>query len=135
LRDQVLSRISCITLIAVGLSVSAFLLWRHTQLAGTPPGGQGDVCSAIFGLACDQTLRSPTAIQLGLPLAGWGIVYYGTLVSLLLLGWFLGQPFDLAAALAALALASVAALLSIVLFGLMVSGQVAFCPLCACCRA
>ena len=85
----------------------------------------------MFGLGCDQTLRSPAAIQLGLPLAGWGVVYYGTLAALLLLGRFVGQPFELAAAIAALALTAAAAILSIVLFGLMVSGQAAFCPLCA----
>ena len=70
-------------------------------------------------------------MQLGLPLAGWGVVYYGTLISLLLLGWFVGQPFELAAAVAALVLSAVAALLSVVLFGLMVGSQTAFCPLCA----
>ena len=45
------------------------------------------------GRGYDEALQSPLAFQLGLPLAGWGLVYYGTLASLLLLGWTIGESF------------------------------------------
>ena len=65
-----------------------------------------DICSALFGTGCDETLQSRTAVQLGLPLAGWGLIYYGTLASLLLLGWAMGDAFQFEASLTACLLAT-----------------------------
>jgi uncharacterized membrane protein len=111
--------------------VSGYLLWRHFILAGLSAHSGSDFCSALFGTGCDDALRSPLAVQLGLPLAGWGLVYYGTLACLLLLGWSLGDTFQFEATVSALLLALAAALGSVALFVSMVSGLAPFCPLCA----
>ena len=74
-----------VLLIALGVLVSGHLLLRHFALADLSSQTGTDFCSALFGTGCDDALRSPLAVQLGLPLAGWGLVYYGTLVALLLL--------------------------------------------------
>jgi len=124
-------RLLCLVLIALGLAVSGYLLFRHFALAGAMAQLPADFCSALFGAGCDKTLQSPLAVQLGLPLAGWGLVYYGTLACLLLLGWGVGEGFRFEATTAALLLAVVGALGSIALFVTMVTGLAPFCPLCA----
>ncbi len=121
----------CLILISIGTLISGYLLLRHFELADLSMQSSTDFCSALFGAGCDDALRSPIAVQLGLPLAGWGLVYYGTLVSLLLLGWILGDTFWHDAVTAALITAFFAALGSALLFITMVSGLSPFCPLCA----
>lgn len=118
-------------LIGLGLAISGYLFWRHLLLAGSAPQTETDFCSALFGTGCDDALRSPLAVQLGIPLAGWGLVYYGTLCALLLLGRVLGETFRFDAMTAALLLAGAAAVGSIALFAMMVTGRSPFCPLCA----
>jgi len=124
-------RYLCLILIALGLAISGYLLHRHFGLVDLSAQGGTDFCSALFGTGCDDALRSPLAIQLGLPLAGWGLVYYGTLASLLLLGWTVGETFRFEAIAAALLLALAAALGSVALFVAMVTDLSPFCPLCA----
>ncbi len=118
-------------LIALAMTVSGYLLHRHFALTGPPAQSGTDFCSAVFGVGCDKALRSPLAVQLGLPLAGWGLVYHGTLAALLLLGWTVGDSFRFEATTAALLLALAAALGSIALFVAMLTPLAPFCPLCA----
>jgi uncharacterized membrane protein len=92
-------------LICLGLLACADLTSRYIQLATDANQPGKDLCSAVFGTGCDETLRSPLARQLGLPVAGWGIVYYAVLASLLLTGWLIGPPFQSQAGVAALFLA------------------------------
>lgn len=66
-----------------------------------------------------------------LPLAGWGLVYYGTLVTLLLLARILGEAFHFEAMTAALLLALAGAAGGVALFVAMVTDLSPFCPLCA----
>ena len=120
-----------LTLIGLALVTSAYLLYRYFALSDLSTQLGTDFCSAVFGMSCDDALQSPLAVQLGLPLAGWGLVYYGTLASLLLLGWTIGESFRFEATTAALLLALAAALGSIALFVAMVTGLSPFCPLCA----
>jgi uncharacterized membrane protein/predicted DsbA family dithiol-disulfide isomerase len=131
LLEIALVRSICLILIGLGLTISGYLLLRHFALADLSAQSGTDFCSALFGISCDDTLRSPMAVQLGLPLAGWGLVYYGTLASLLLLGWTMGETFRFEAITAALLLALGAALGSIALFVAMVTDLSPFCPLCA----
>jgi protein-disulfide isomerase/uncharacterized membrane protein len=118
-------------LVVAGLAVSGYLLYRHLALANPLAQTGSDFCSAFFGTGCDDALRSPLAVQLGLPLAGWGLVYYGTLVALLLLSRLLGPSFRFEAMTAALLLALGGAVGSIALFTAMVTSVSPFCPLCA----
>lgn len=120
-----------LTLILIGITISGYLLYRHFVIARLSSQGGTDFCSALFGKGCDDALRSPLAVQLGLPLAGWGLVYYGALVSLLLLGRILGEGFRFEAMTATLLLALAAAIGSVALFVAMVTGASPFCPLCA----
>ncbi|MFV1967635.1 MAG: vitamin K epoxide reductase family protein [Pirellulaceae bacterium] len=122
-------RLLCLTLIGFGLLASGYLLSRHEASLRSEPLGF-DVCSALFGAGCDDALNSPIAEQFGLPLAAWGVVYYGTLASLLLLGWWIGDPFRVESSLAALLLSLAAAVISIVLAGAMLSGASPVCPFC-----
>lgn len=131
LEIALLVRAICLILIGLGLTVSGYLLLRHFALTDLSAQTGTDFCSALFGTGCDDALRSPLAVQLGLPLAGWGLVYYGTLTSLLLLGWTVGETFRFEAMTAALLLALGTALGSIALFVTMVTDLSPFCPLCA----
>ena len=124
-------KLLALALIALGLTISGYLLFRHFTLADLSAQTGTDFCSAIFGRDCDDALRSPLAIQLGLPLAGWGLVYYGTLVSLLLLAWTIGDGFRAEAMTGALVLALGAAVGSIALFVAMSTDLSPFCPMCA----
>ena len=131
LETGLLVRLICLTLIGLGLTVSGYLLLRHCALADLSAQSGTDFCSALFGTSCDDALRSPLAVQLGLPLAGWGLVYYGTLASLLLLGWTVGETFRFEATTVAFLLALAAAFGSVVLFVVMVTDLSPFCPMCA----
>ena len=124
-------RFLCLTLIALGLAVSGYLLSRHLALATAGASDGVDVCSALFGTGCDAALRSALSIQFGIPLAGWGVVYYTSLAVFLLLAWLLGKSFKFEATLAALVLSVVAALVGVGLVVTMLAGQSPFCPLCA----
>jgi uncharacterized membrane protein len=130
LEIALLVRSICLILIGLGLTISGYLLLRHFALVDLSAQSGTDFCSALFGTSCDDALRAPLAVQLGLPLAGWGLVYYGTLASLLLLGWTIGETFRFEAIAAALLLALAAALASIALFVAMVTDLSPFCPLC-----
>ena len=118
-------------LVALGLVVSVYLLWRYIVLTDNWSNGGVDVCSTLFGVGCDAVLRSPASFQLGLPLAGWGLVYYGALATLLLLARFLGEAFEFEAHFAALLLALLAFFLTLALAGTVLTGKAPFCPLCA----
>ena len=121
------SRFSCLALVALGGCISGYLLYHHFV---PQEAWDASICSALLGTSCAETLRSPWAEQLGLPLAGWGLVYYGTLAALLLLGWCVGPEFHFEAALGALLLGLCGAAISLLLVGVMVGGMAALCPLC-----
>jgi uncharacterized membrane protein len=117
-------------LIATGLALSVSLLWRGFVLVSEKGVSGEDVCSTMFGTSCDATLLNPLSHQLGLPLAGWGIVYFATLSALLLLAWAVGEAFAKEAILAAFTLSVIGVCTSLVLAGMMFFGSVPLCPMC-----
>ena len=121
----------CFALIAVGLAISIYHLWRIEVLAGQRAGRTTDACLALFGAGCDSLLTNPVSIQFGLPVAGWGLIYYATLAVFLLLGRLLRETFEFEARFAALLLSLAALIGSGVLAGMMFRGLIPFCPLCA----
>ena len=125
------AKIISLILTGLGLAISIYLVWRHTVLIGDWPGGRSDVCTALFGMGCDAALRSPASFQFGLPLAGWGLIYYATLVTFRLLARFLGETFEFEANFAAFLLSLPAFFISVALSGMMLTGNVPFCPFCA----
>lgn len=124
------SKLICVILIGLGFIISAYLLYYHIVFIGAETAKGIDICSALFGTGCEETLRSPAAVQLGIPLAGWGVVYYITLATLLILGSLLRGSFEFQATLVALVLSLVACLGSIALLVMMLSNLAPFCPLC-----
>jgi protein-disulfide isomerase/uncharacterized membrane protein len=116
-------------LIVLGLAVSGYLLERRFALMGGA-AGRG-VCSTALGLDCDAALTGPTSTFAGLPLAGWGVVYFGTLAAVLLVGGVLGAATSAIAARAALAASLVGAAVAAALLARMSFGGAPFCPLCA----
>ena len=106
------ARVAALLLIGSGGGLSAYLLTRSFALlsgaADTP-----DACSAVFGAGCDAVLRGGSSWVLGIPLAGWGLVYFAALACLVLLGWFLRDAFERESAVAALLLATAGGLVSI----------------------
>lgn len=122
-------RIVAFALVVLGMADSAYLLARHFALAG---GGSElfDICKAVFGGDCDAAISGDLAVQLGIPLAGWGVVYFAVLGVTLLLAYLLGETFIAVGTLAALALATLAAALGLLLSAVMLSPAAAFCPLC-----
>jgi protein-disulfide isomerase/uncharacterized membrane protein len=116
-------------LILIGIACSAYLLLRHFAITNNNTE-LFDICDAIFGTGCDSTIRSDWAVQLGIPLAGWGIIHFVTTAAALMLALFLATAFKAEGTLVALFLCIVAAALGIVLTAMMLVGEVAVCPLC-----
>ena len=110
-------------LVTVGSGVSVYLL--ADSAAETIP-----ICSAVFGADCDETLLSPTSWQLGLPLAGWGVIYFGILATLLILRWSLSTDFERETSLATVGMATGGVIISCVLMVTILGGSEPFCPLC-----
>lgn len=132
--DQLASalRYLCIApiLIALGLIFSGYLLARTFLILAEATLGKIDFCAKVLGSSCDSILASSDSWKLGIPLAGWGVVYYLTLGSLLLLGRLLGSAFDSEAKSAALGLTVVGACMSVFLGLEMLLGWVPVCQLC-----
>jgi len=123
-------RLLYIALILLGLVVSGYLLFRGLALLSISVPGTIDLCSELLGAGCDEALLSASSKFLGMPLAGWGVVYYITLLGLLILGGLLREDFDLEATVGSMTLAVIGACVSIFLLVNIVAGWVPFCPLC-----
>ena len=117
-------------LVAAGAATCGHLLLRHIQLFSEAEAASRDVCSAVFGRGCDAALESPLATQLGLPLAGWGLVFYGVLAALVVMGRAIGAAFERDALVATTALAAAGAIASLALAAAMAAGLAPLCPLC-----
>ena len=119
-----------VLLLVLGTVVCGYLLMRHWAIAGSSVSTT-DFCGLVFGTSCDETLQSSSSVWLGMPLAGWGLVFYSTVTALLVLGWSLGEDFQPTAIVAAWLLTLVAAILGIALMGAMLLEGKTLCPLCA----
>lgn len=84
-------RIVIPALLFLGLLVSGYLLIHHLHLV-SGQAGRSDLCSTVFGRGCNSALTSPFSSILGIPLGGWGLVYF-TVLSLLYFfsRWFPGS--------------------------------------------
>jgi len=123
------AKILCIVFLLVGLLVSGHLLFRSIALVEGAAEG-GDVCSTVFGTGCDATLKDPFSEQFGIPLAGWGVIYFATILVLLLLGSILDESFRVTATAAASLLALLGAVASVGLIVSLLLGLFPLCPLC-----
>ena len=124
-----LASILAVTGLVAGLGASWVLLARALDLMADTASAS-DVCSAVFGGGCDEALLDPASMVLGLPLAGWGILYFGGVLLLLLLGSFLDDTFRRGTRAGAGAILVLGAVASVWLLGLFARGEVVVCPLC-----
>ncbi len=91
-------RVLTLGLIVLNWVLCAYLAFRSTQLKGGKSSA-ADLCKGVFGTTCDRILSTSFSWQLGYPLTGWGLVYFG----------FLGLLFSLRKPLADWAVLFVAA--------------------------
>jgi len=117
-------------LVAFGTAAAAYLLARTFAL--NAPGGHAgpDICSTLFAAGCDRSLVDERAWILGIPLAGWGVVYFAAVGALLALARFVEGAFESPALIvaSALALAGAGAGLSLTLGARL--GGAPVCPMC-----
>ncbi|MGI6459405.1 MAG: thioredoxin domain-containing protein [Candidatus Hydrogenedentales bacterium] len=129
-RMHAAARSAPVALTLLGLLVSGYLFGRTLTLLMSQDPDAFDVCSAVFGTGCDKTLVSDTSWVLGIPLAGWGLVYYGALLMLFLMARALGDEFAPQSLTAALLVSVAGVAGSLVLATLLLGGWAPFCPLC-----
>lgn len=65
-------------LIVLNWVLCAYLSFRSTQLKGEKVNIP-DLCKTVFGSTCDRALSTTISWQLGYPLTGWGLTYFGLL--------------------------------------------------------
>jgi protein-disulfide isomerase/uncharacterized membrane protein len=119
-----------IALASAGVAASAYLLARTFALLTPARHPVLDVCSALFSTSCDGTLADPRSWVLGIPLAGWGLVYFATVAAALALARFVAGAFERPALIAASALALAGGVLGVALtLGAWWGGE-PICPMC-----
>lgn len=128
-RIRIYWRLAAFILVFLGLGASVYLLVRYFAIS-TGDAELFDVCRAFFGGDCDAAIRSGFGVQLGIPLAGWGVVHFVVVAVALLLSIVLGESFHTEATLAALFFCTVAAVCGIILTAVMLSGATNLCSLC-----
>ena len=117
-------------LTGLGMALSGYLLARTFALIAPAGHVSPDLCSALFTASCDATLSNGRAWVLGIPLAGWGLVYFSMLAALLALARFIAGAFKAHALLAASALAAVGLGCGLVLTAGVLLRSEPLCPLC-----
>jgi len=112
----------------VGGALALILLGKHY---GVPLLGEAALSACGVGEGCDIVAQSIYSVFMGLPLAAWGLFFYGSLLALLAPSLFDtenegGTP----GRAAAFYLVAVALVLDLVLFGLQLAVIKAFCKFC-----
>ena len=112
------------------MAASAYLLARTFALVAPAGHVSPDLCSTLFSASCDATLADPHAWVMGIPLAGWGLVYFSMLATLLALARFVGGAFRAHALLSGSALAFAGFGCGLALMADTVMAHKPVCPLC-----
>jgi protein-disulfide isomerase/uncharacterized membrane protein len=114
----------------IGLIISGYLYLRLLILLDTSVSGGIDFCSELFTLGCDEALKSEFGNFIGLPLSGWGIVYYVTILIISLLGELLTETFKETAIDLLLFVTGITAVISLGFITAFILNLIPFCPLC-----
>jgi protein-disulfide isomerase/uncharacterized membrane protein len=111
-----------------GGALSLVLLSKHY---GIPLLGEAALAACGEGGGCDIVAQSAYAVFAGLPLAAWGVFFYGSLLALLTPSLFATseESHDEAASLGFF-LVALAVLIDLILFGLQLAVIKAFCRFC-----
>jgi protein-disulfide isomerase/uncharacterized membrane protein len=118
------------TLTLFGLASSVYLFRRHIKLLREQIDNVTNICSTVFGSSCDATLQNANADFLGLPWAGWGIIYFSATLTFLLLQYFLKQDFNKVSNIALIGIAGIGSIISIILIRMMLMEKFPFCTYC-----
>lgn len=119
----------CIALVATGAVLSGYLSYRTIAIASDSLEGKFDACSALFSSSCDETLDSASSWLMGIPLAGWGLMYFAAVGTLLALVFALREAFE-RVALVAILVMNVGAVGAGAWLSAQFLGDTPFCPLC-----
>jgi protein-disulfide isomerase len=117
------------TLVVIGLLSSLYLLRLHFAMSDGADRGF-DVCSVLFGGACDAALLSSLSMLWSIPLAGWGVIYYALQTGLLLHTRYLRHGLDFDASSLIWLLSVAAGMAGIALLSVMLLEPALFCPVC-----
>ncbi|MCF3108233.1 DsbA family protein [Niabella sp. CC-SYL272] len=121
---KMLPKTAVVVLILLGVIICRYLFYKHLNLAGP------DVCSAVFGNSCNAALSGSFAEVLGLPLGGWGLLYYFILGVFFLVPWVFGKEFLTGSRFFIFVLSLCSVLAGLFYTGLMLWRPALFCPLC-----
>ncbi len=122
-------RFALFALLTLGLLISSYLFYIHFVLSNHLRG-KVDICSAVFGSGCDGAVMSSICTEMGLPLAGWGIIYYVLMILLLLLPSFPVQTYKANTLLPVFTLSFIGSLVGIGFLTIMFLNHNLFCPFC-----
>ncbi len=119
---------SSLLLCLVGGALALILLGKHYGVAVL---GEAALAACGVGEGCDIVSQSAYSVFAGLPLAAWGLFFYGALLALLAPTLFDSENAAATPArAAAFSLVAVAVVLDFVLFGLQLVVIKAFCKFC-----
>lgn len=120
--------VASLLLCLVGGALALILLGKHY---GVPLLGEAALAACGVGEGCDIVAQSTYSVFLGLPLAAWGVLFYGSLLALLTPSLFApAEERHNEAASLGFYLVAVALLIDFVLFGLQLAVIKAFCKFC-----
>lgn len=115
-----------LALSVAGLTVSALLARLHAQAHG----GATSFCALSETVNCDRVALSPFSVQLGLPIAVWGVLGYALMAGLAASGLARRRPESTWPAGLLLLLSAAAAVASVTLAVVSKVAIGAWCPLC-----
>jgi protein-disulfide isomerase/uncharacterized membrane protein len=123
--------LAAILLMCVGAATSG-VLWFHHHGELRARAFASRVCgeSGTGPTACDTVNQSGYSTVGGIPLAVFGLLFYGSTLSLLLLGMFAAPPLAREAATIAFWLVAAALAIDVVLLGVQVFALRTYCRLC-----
>lgn len=120
--------VASLLLCLVGGALALILLGKHYGVALL---GEAALAACGVGEGCDIVAQSAYSVFAGLPLAAWGLFFYGALLALLAPSMFDSENAAVTPArAAAFYLVALAVALDVVLFGLQLSIIKAFCKFC-----
>jgi protein-disulfide isomerase/uncharacterized membrane protein len=127
-----ISRLRLMLLVAVAVvnaGLSGLLLMQHHG-EGRAVAALSQVCGQGAESGCDKVAQSRFSQMWGMPLGGYGVMFYGSLAIVLLLALLAGPEMRAAAGALALLALTLALAVDVALFGIQLVAIRAFCKVC-----
>lgn len=116
-------------LLFIGILISGYLLFQHFALQAGQSGGF-DLCSAVFGKGCSYALQSSVSSLFGIPLGGWGLIYFFVLCIFFFFSQWLSSSIGDEMIQTAFWISFAGILFSAFYIFMMIRFPVLFCPFC-----